>query len=934
MNRTSTRFQFVARIFKFGFVAIIISLSSCKPVEQELKVKVETGSITEVGYTFCIIQGKVVDIGDGKIEQHGFCFNTSENPTIINDNTQLGSRTAAGSFSDSILNLQSGTTYYIRAYAIASDENYYGDQISVTMLTPTSPVVAIESVGEYENDTLEISIIVTDDGGEQVTARGVCWSLEQNPTTDHDCTTDGSGTGSFTSYITGLAPDTAFYIRAYATSSAATSYSDQHQVSTPPGSVSIATEAITGITMNSAVSGGNITNDGGSEIAARGVCWSTSQNPTISDSKTMDGTGIGSFTSSISGLSPGTTYYVRAYATNSSETFYGDELNFSTTSQSASLPVLTTTAASGITENSAVSGGTITDDGGSSVIARGVCWSTSHNPDLSHGFTVDGTGTGIFTSSITGLSPNTTYYVRAYATNSEGTSYGSEEGFTTDQAHYLPTLTTTSVSSITESSAVSGGNITDDGGSAITARGVCWSTSHNPDLTDSNTTDGTGTGTYTSSITGLTANTTYYVRAYATNGEGTSYGNEESFTTDQSLFLPTLTTASATSITENSAVSGGNVTDDGGSSVIARGVCWSTSPGPDLVGDHTTDGSGTGSYTSSVTGLSPNSLYYMRAYATNGQGTAYGNEVSFTTSTSPSLPTLTTTSANSIATNSAKSGGNITDDGGSLVVARGVCWSTSPNPDLTGNYTTDGGGNGSFTSILIGLDASTTYYVRAYATNGTGTAYGDEISFTTMDMGESVTDIDGNVYQTLVIGTQTWMAENLKVTHYANGDQIPQLTGILDWTATSEGAYCYYSNDISTYGTVYGALYNWIAVDDNRNICPDNWHVPGDAEWNVLIEFAGGSDIAGAKLKEVGNEHWNGNEGSTNEFGFTALPGGERDEDGGFSDIRVYGKWWTSDIADVFPTQRWNYSIFYSGYKITKLRWYPNAGYSIRCIKD
>jgi hypothetical protein len=199
------------------------------------------------------------------------------------------------------------------------------------------------------------------------------------------------------------------------------------------------------------------------------------------------------------------------------------------------LPTVTTTAISSITQTTASSGGNVTSDGGSAVTARGVCWSTSSNPTTSNSKTTDGSGTGSFTSSITGLNPLTTYYVRAYATSNAGTSYGSERSFTTTAA-IAPSLTTTAISSIYNTTASGGGNISSDGGSAVTSRGVCWSTSSNPTTSNSKTTDGSGSGSFTSSLTGLTRNTTYYVRAYATNGVGTAYGNEVSFTTANVTF--------------------------------------------------------------------------------------------------------------------------------------------------------------------------------------------------------------------------------------------------------------------------------------------------------------------------------------------------------------------------------------------------------------
>ncbi len=212
----------------------------------------------------------------------------------------------------------------------------------------------------------------------------------------------------------------------------------------------------------------------------------------------------------------------------------GSGLPYSSFGGSASLPTITTTSVTGITQTTASSGGNVTSDGGASVTARGVCWSTSSNPTTANSKTTDGSGTGSFTSAITGLSANTTYHVRAYATNSVGTGYGSDIQFTTSSSPVVPVLTTTNVTGITQTTASSGGNVTSDGGASVTARGVCWSTSSNPTTANSKTTDGSGTGSFTSSITGLTANTTYHVRAYATNSVGTGYGNDVQFTTSSS----------------------------------------------------------------------------------------------------------------------------------------------------------------------------------------------------------------------------------------------------------------------------------------------------------------------------------------------------------------------------------------------------------------
>jgi|GEM_PF-1577163 len=297
----------------------------------------------------------------------------------------------------------------------------------------------------------------------------------------------------------------------------------------------------------------------------------------------------------------------------------------------------------------------------------------------------------------------------------------------------LATLTTSVVTSITNTTAISGGNISSDGGTAVTDRGVCWSTSANPVITGNHTTDGTGTGTFTSNITGLTASTLYYVRAYATTANGTAYGNEISFTTSATTgALPTVTTSAIGTITQTTASGGGDVLTDGGSTVTARGICWSTSSNPVITNSHTTDGTGLGNFTSSMTALTASTTYYVRAYATNVNGTAYGNEVTFITVAAPGLATVTTDPIGYPGSTSATSGGNVTSDGGSPVTARGVCWSTTTAPVATGSHTTNGAGLGTFVSSVSPLTPATTYYIRAYASNANGTAYGNERTYTTL----------------------------------------------------------------------------------------------------------------------------------------------------------------------------------------------------------
>ena len=188
-----------------------------------------------------------------------------------------------------------------------------------------------------------------------------------------------------------------------------------------------------------------------------------------------------------------------------------------------------------------------------------------------------------------------------------------------------PVVKTHPVTEISANAAVGSGEVVEDGRAEVTARGICWSTVENPTIADGHSNAGAGLGSFTSTMTELLSNTTYYVRAYATNSEGTSYGEQVSFMTlEEIIELATVNTSLVTSITSTSAMAGGDVTADGGAEVTARGVCWSTSQEPTIDGEHTENGAGTGEFTSELSGLEQNTTYYVRAYATNSEGTAYG----------------------------------------------------------------------------------------------------------------------------------------------------------------------------------------------------------------------------------------------------------------------------------------------------------------------
>ena len=402
--------------------------------------------------------------------------------------------------------------------------------------------------------------------------------------------------------------------------------------------------------------------------------------------------------------------------------------------------------------------------------------------------------------------------------------------------------------------------------------------------------------------------------------------------TNSPKLASTVTVVAVSSITATTATSGGDISSDGGAAITARGVCWSVNQNPTTADSRTTDGTGTGSFTSSITGLTPGITYNIRAYATNSVGTGYSSQSTFTTLAL--APVLTTTEVSAITSTTATSGGNITNDGGSAITARGVCWSTSTSPTTAGSKTTDATGSGSFTSAITGLIPGVTYYIRAYATNSIGAAYGNQVVFTTDPI--TVTDLDGNVYNVIRIGTQVWMAENLKTTKYRNGDPIPNVTDNTAWAALSTGAYCWLNNDAVTYKATYGALYNWWAVSDSRNIAPTGWHVPTDAEWTTLTTFLGGESVAGGKLKETGTTHWQSpNTDATNSSGFTALPGGDRNSGGTFYTIGYHGFWWSSTANGAsYAWYAWYQVLGYDFASVNRNNFYKQGGDAVRCVRD
>jgi uncharacterized protein (TIGR02145 family) len=332
--------------------------------------------------------------------------------------------------------------------------------------------------------------------------------------------------------------------------------------------------------------------------------------------------------------------------------------------------------------------------------------------------------------------------------------------------------------------------------------------------------------------------------------------------------------------------------------------------------------------------LTPDTAYTYRVYSFNAGGNSptYSNEITLSVN-------IITSNITSITSCTAISGATISGYIESTIIARGVCWGTNINPTIAlSTKTINDTGTEVFTSNISGLSANTTYYVRAYVSTNLGTDYGKEFSLITKSInvpGSNLTDIDGNIYNTVTNCGQTWMKSNLNVSRYRDGSIIPQINDISKWNTTSIGAWCYYNFD-STNGAIYGKLYNSYAVHDPRGLAPVGYHIPSVLEWTSLIDCLGQGQVAGEKLKESGTTHWSSPNTANNSSGFTGLPGGSfsKAANYNFMDIGSFARFWSTTPIFITGTQLAGFGptniASAGGGASNNMR----DGYSVRCIKD
>ena len=525
---------------------------------------------------------------------------------------------------------------YTGALKVTIGEDHVDIPVRMNVPSKEKPTVTLTSVENVTYNTAQFKGGIISIGSQKITKHGFCWDTKEQPTTSAsgisnlgDCT----AAKDFEYNASGLQPGTKYYVRAYAENAEGVSYSNQMVFETQdqPQVPSVETGAVSGIQATQATVSGNILkigNDGG--ITQYGHVWNTSAEPTTAHNKTSLGTTstTGSFSSTLNGLSPNVTYHVRAYATNSLGTAYGEEITFTTTVGKVTLQ---TNDVTDVTHNAATGSGTISQLEGNTITERGVCWATTANPTLSAQSAISSESGNTFKVRMTGLSTETTYHVRAYVKTQKGeVFFGNDMSFQTTHEIVLPTVSNTQVTEVGVGKATFSSAVTGNGKGKVSDAGFVYSLNENPTTADTRVSCGAATGNFGKTVTGLKESTTYHVRAYAINEAGTAYSADVTFTTLE-VSEPQLSNVTVSNISNTSAQLDGKVSSTGNGTLTDAGFVYSTSHYPTVTDNKLSCGKTT-TLNSKMTGLTPETTYYVRAYATNEKGTSYSAEKEFKTS--------------------------------------------------------------------------------------------------------------------------------------------------------------------------------------------------------------------------------------------------------------------------------------------------------------
>ena len=392
-------------------------------------VKLKTNPASDIGMFLASLHGEVFDDGGGQIFERGFLMGLSPNPSL-SDMKFVSSQSVVGTMKTVVTELIENTTYYYRSFAKNEKGYSLGNVQSFTTLDIKFPELVTLPVTNISFTLANYEAEVKYDGGVPILERGFCFSTQPNPTIQENKYLVSGELGVFKLVITDLQPGTLYYVRSFAKNRKGLQYGNQVSFTTVAYTApTVITQDVGQITTRSAQANGQVSDEGNTSVTERGFCFGQNRNPSITDRKVDLGSGLGGFSYNFSGLSEGTTYYVRAYAINKKGLQYGNQVSFTTVAYTA--PTVITQDVGQITTRSAQANGQVSDEGNTSVTERGFCFGQNRNPSINDQKVDLGAGLGGFSYNFSGLSEGTTYYVRAYAINKKGIFYGEEKSFRT-----------------------------------------------------------------------------------------------------------------------------------------------------------------------------------------------------------------------------------------------------------------------------------------------------------------------------------------------------------------------------------------------------------------------------------------------------------------------------------------------------------------------